>query len=165
MAKTKNPTICVKLLSILEKIDEIPPSKEREEFKAFISRLAAKGGNKLPRSLEVFEKDAEKILKAFTEITSLRASIKEINLTYVARILSQGFSVNDCMTVIRDRHYRWKDDSVMVNYLRIETLFRPTKFQGYLDQALSQGSPYRRWEKETMKEKQIHEEELKLFVQ
>lgn len=47
--------------------------------------------------------------------------------------ISEGFSKEDFFTVHSNMIARWKDDPEMCQYLRPDTLYRPSKFQGYLN--------------------------------
>lgn len=48
--------------------------------------------------------------------------------------LSQGYSISDLKKVIDTMWSKWKDDPKMSGYIRPETLFNDTKFQGYVNQ-------------------------------
>lgn len=45
-------------------------------------------------------------------------------------------SVEDIKKVITNRYEVWKDDEYMKKYLKPQTLFRPSNFDGYLEEAL-----------------------------
>lgn len=47
--------------------------------------------------------------------------------------LAEGFTVDDCKEVIDKKCTDWLSNPNMNEYLRPDTLFRPTKFQGYLN--------------------------------
>lgn len=49
--------------------------------------------------------------------------------------LREGFTVQDCKDVIDHRVAQWGMNPKMQQYLRPSTLFRPSKFEGYLDAA------------------------------
>lgn len=49
--------------------------------------------------------------------------------------LSEGFTVEDFETVIAFKCRQWLNDRKMRDYLRPETLFAPSHFEGYLNQA------------------------------
>ena len=51
----------------------------------------------------------------------------------VAR-LKDGFTGRQCAEVIHKKYHQWKDDEKMCKYVRISTLFQPTKFEGYLNE-------------------------------
>lgn len=54
---------------------------------------------------------------------------------YVGARLAEGFTVADCKRVIDNMAARWLTDERMRQYLRPTTLFRPEKFEGYLNSA------------------------------
>jgi uncharacterized phage protein (TIGR02220 family) len=47
--------------------------------------------------------------------------------------LAEGFTVADFKTVIDNMTVKWKNDPKMNEYLRPETLFRPSHFESYLN--------------------------------
>lgn len=49
--------------------------------------------------------------------------------------LRAGASAEDCLLVVTDRYQRWKDKPDMMEHFNPETLFRPTKFEKYLNEA------------------------------
>lgn len=61
--------------------------------------------------------------------TTTSANIKPIR----AR-LNDGFTVDDCKKVIDTKANQWLSDTDMSKYLRPETLFRPSKFETYLNE-------------------------------
>ena len=50
--------------------------------------------------------------------------------------LNEGYTVDDCRRVIDAKVTDWGRDPKMKKYLRPETLFRASKFEGYLQEAL-----------------------------
>ena len=55
--------------------------------------------------------------------------------------LREGFSAEDCERVIDNMAARWLGDERMRRYLRPETLFNATKFEGYLNAGPPRASP------------------------
>lgn len=51
--------------------------------------------------------------------------------------VKEGYSVEDCCLVIDEQVQCWLDDHEMEKYLRPMTLFRPSNFESYLNNALS----------------------------
>ncbi len=68
--------------------------------------------------------------------------------------LDEGFTVEDFKTVIVKKYAEWKDDPVYCKFLKPTTLFRPSKFEGYLNQLTksANGSTAERIEKKTKNE-------------
>ena len=54
---------------------------------------------------------------------------------YIGARLAEGFTVEDCKRVVDNMAARWLNDDRMRQYLRPNTLFRPEKFEGYLNSA------------------------------
>ncbi|WP_127849700.1 conserved phage C-terminal domain-containing protein [Lacticaseibacillus hulanensis] len=48
--------------------------------------------------------------------------------------LKEGFTLDDCMTVIDNKVTAWGDDDKMREYIRPLTLFQASKFEGYLNE-------------------------------
>ncbi|MCS6287727.1 MAG: conserved phage C-terminal domain-containing protein [Nitrospira sp.] len=55
-----------------------------------------------------------------------------VSLTAVHGLLKQGFTEEQVRKVIANRLLKWGDDPKMREYLRPDTLFRPSKFEQYL---------------------------------
>ena len=55
----------------------------------------------------------------------------------------QEYKVQDLKDVIDLKYKEWRNDSVMRKYLRIETLFNDSKFQGYIGQLETNNSKSR----------------------
>lgn len=74
------------------------------------------------------------IIKYLNEKADKSFKLKtEAHRKYVSARLNEGFTEEDCKTVIDKKVNEWKG-SEMDQYLRPETLFRPSKFEGYLNQ-------------------------------
>ena len=58
-----------------------------------------------------------------------KATVKKINGR-----LDEGYELEDFKHVIDVKTAEWKDDPEMNKYLRPQTLFAPTKFEGYLNE-------------------------------
>lgn len=81
-------------------------------------------------------KDVDTVIKYFKEITGegrLEQALKSkaIRQTISGR-LSEGYTVDEIMAVIKMMHTKWKNDPVMRDYIRIETLCGAKKFAGYV---------------------------------
>lgn len=66
--------------------------------------------------------------------TSYRPNSKTCR-KYIGARLAEGFTVADCKRVVDNMAARWLNDDRMRQYLRPNTLFRPEKFEGYLNSA------------------------------
>ena len=65
--------------------------------------------------------------------SSYRATT-EANIKPIRARLNDGYTVEDCKKVIDTKAGQWLNNPDMVKYLRPETLFRPSKFEGYLNE-------------------------------
>lgn len=59
---------------------------------------------------------------------------------YIGARLAEGYTVADCCRVIDNMAARWLGDERMRRYLRPTTLFRPEKFEGYLNEPADPGA-------------------------
>lgn len=59
------------------------------------------------------------------------------SLSKIGARLDDGFTYEDCIKVIDNMVAAWKGDAKMEPYLRPETLFRVSKFEGYLNRQTS----------------------------
>lgn len=65
--------------------------------------------------------------------TKCRVENKEYG-KMIRKVLSDGFTVEDCKSVIKKKWDQWRLDPNMVKYIRINTLFRPSHFETYLNE-------------------------------
>lgn len=80
--------------------------------------------------------DVEKVVAHLNEVTGkgFRATSDSTRKPIRAR-LEEGYTVDDCMAVIDVKVSQWWRDPKMKPYLRPETLFRKSKFEGYLQES------------------------------
>lgn len=76
----------------------------------------------------------EQILEYFNSVAGTKFRQTETNLKPIRARLLEKFTVDDCKLVIDYKVEEWKGTE-MQKYLRPETLFRPSKFEGYLNAA------------------------------
>ena len=79
-------------------------------------------------------KDAKQCIDYFNLITSSKCRHVNSNINHINARLKEGYSVNDCREVIKKKYKEWKNDKDMAKYITIETLFRSSKFDKYLNQ-------------------------------
>lgn len=77
-------------------------------------------------------KQIEAVVEYLNERTGKRYRSKSVQAKHIFARLSEGYSVDDCKTVIDNKTEEWLGTD-MEKYLRIETLFG-SKFDGYLNQ-------------------------------
>jgi uncharacterized phage protein (TIGR02220 family) len=64
-----------------------------------------------------------------------RADKKSSNYNFIsARLIEDGYPVEDLKRVVEYKFKEWKDDVKMKKYLRPETLFNKTKFESYVNE-------------------------------
>ena len=79
---------------------------------------------------------AAKILEHLNVVAGSRFKATETNLKPIKARLAEKFTEQDCMMVIEYKVKEWKGTDFQ-KYLRPETLFRPSKFEGYLNAAIT----------------------------
>ena len=81
------------------------------------------------------DKDATEVIDYLNAKTgsAYKASSKA-NISVIRARLNDGYTVEDCKKVIDTKAGQWLTNPDMVKYLRPETLFRPSKFEGYLNE-------------------------------
>lgn len=85
---------------------------------------------------DIYSPEIEEIIEHLNTLTNshYRPTTKE-TISIISERLSEGHSVEDCKAVINNRWERWRDDPKMREFVRPGTLFRPSKFEGYLQEA------------------------------
>lgn len=78
---------------------------------------------------------AKAVLDYLNELTGKHYKPVESSLKEIKARLNEGFSENDCKTVIEKKCVEWVNDPHMAQYLRPSTLFAAGHFQDYLNQA------------------------------
>jgi len=77
---------------------------------------------------------ANKIIDYFNKTVGTSYKHSPTSREHIIARLNDGFTGDDCAKVIHKKWSQWKDDDKMCKFIRIETLFRPTKFEGYLNE-------------------------------
>jgi len=81
------------------------------------------------------DKDIDQVINYFIEITGkTRTSLKSSSNRKFIKARLQEYNVQDLKDVILLKYKEWKNDPMMKNYIRIETLFNSVKFQSYIGQ-------------------------------
>ena len=85
--------------------------------------------------IDPYRSQVDEVIAYLNERTGkqFRARSRE-NARVIGARLSEGFSVSDCKQVIDNKCADWLNDSKMAQYLRPATLFRASKFEGYLNE-------------------------------
>lgn len=115
----------------IDKDKDIDIDKEKEIYKE-------KEKNNTPHSPQRGEypisKDALEVLDYLNLKTNKKFSIKNKNNTKnISQRLKDGFTVEDLKSVVDKKTLEWLNDDKMNQFLNPETLFRPKKFEIYLN--------------------------------
>ena len=76
--------------------------------------------------------DCNKVIDYLNEVTGSQYKHSDTSRKPIHARLSDGFTVEDCKKVIRNRWKHWQGTE-MQQYMRPDTLFRPSKFEAYLN--------------------------------
>ena len=127
-----------------------------------------------PRPEQAKKPKKAKEVKADTEATEVieylnkktgsayKASSKA-NIGVIRARLNDGYTVEDCKKVIDTKAGQWLNNPDMVKYLRPETLFRPSKFEGYLNEC--RGKPSIRGDSPPLSEQEAFNRSISEAVQ
>jgi uncharacterized phage protein (TIGR02220 family) len=80
---------------------------------------------------------AKQVLVHLNQVTNSRYQICTTSLQNIRARIGEGFSVEELSLVVDYCNAKWSEDLTMAAYLRPQTLFQPSKFQGYLKSAKS----------------------------
>lgn len=107
------------------------PQYKKDKNKKEIKRIKAL------KDIVEFDQISEAIVQFLNETLGTRyhASTKETKELIHGR-LNEGRTLEDFKLVIQNRFDKWSKDPEMKEYLRPSTLFRPTNFENYLNDAL-----------------------------
>lgn len=79
--------------------------------------------------------DVKEVISYFNQVTGSKCKDTTVgNIHPISARLKEGYSVLECKQVILTKYQEWKNDPAMSKYITIETLFRPGKFDKYLNQ-------------------------------
>ena len=94
---------------------------------------------------------AIEVLTHLNQVSGSRFQKSRNSLENIRARLREGYSVSDLKLVIDLKHEHWHENDKQYQYMRPETLFRPSKFEGYLQSATrweAKGRPSRdTWDK------------------
>ena len=77
----------------------------------------------------------DSIIDYYNEVTGQKRRYTKTSRTPIAARLNEGFLEIDCRNVIDRKYHEWKTNPDMAKYITIETFFRPSHFEKYLNQA------------------------------
>lgn len=122
--------------------------------------------SKKPKKLKETKADTEvaeviEYLNAKTR-SSYRATT-EANVKPIRARLNDGYTVEDCKKVIDTKAGQWLNNADMVKYLRPETLFRPSKFESYINEC--RGKPTIRGDSPPLSEQQVFNQSISEAIQ
>ena len=79
--------------------------------------------------------DYKKFIEWFNELSDKNFRNTETNRKLIRARLNEGYTKEDIAKVVKLKVNQWKDNEKMNQYLRFTTLFAPTNFSNYLQEA------------------------------
>ena len=80
----------------------------------------------------IYKSECKEVIDYLNEKAKTKYKYADSNIKYISARLREGFSVDDCKTVIDKKCLDWMGTEYE-QYLRPKTLFSPEKFEGYLN--------------------------------
>ena len=78
--------------------------------------------------------DTDAVIDHFNTVTGQSRRHSKTSRESIHARLTDGFTLTDCQQIIDIKYADWKDDPKMSKHITIETLFRPSNFEKYLNQ-------------------------------
>lgn len=87
---------------------------------------------------ELLRKESKLVLDKLNELVCTTCYAKpflynDLNISLIINTLSQGYSVKDCVYVIKNKHTQWSNNPAMRYALQPKFIFS-SKFKYYLDE-------------------------------
>lgn len=112
--------------------------RESENISTYISPKTETQPN-LQQPSEPWIAFADEAMKVFCEVTGQSRRISSPNANFGLRqIYEAGYSLDDVKTAVQWCNSSWKNEPKMARWIRPETVFKPEKFEGYLNAGQSQ---------------------------
>jgi len=102
----------------------------QDKIKKILSESPEKAGP--TPSPNGFRETAKRLLEYLNRTAGRKFQPTDKNLSLIVARLKEGFSDDDVRLVVDFKSAEWGDDPKMAQYVRPDTLFRPSKFPGYL---------------------------------
>lgn len=96
---------------------------------------SAKENNNKSNSNNKDNFDYKKFIEWFNELSDKNFRNTETNRKLIRARLNEGYTKEDIAKVVKLKVNQWKDNEKMNQYLRFTTLFAPTNFSNYLQEA------------------------------
>jgi uncharacterized phage protein (TIGR02220 family) len=65
----------------------------------------------------------------------------DTNLSFILERIKEGYELNDFKKAVDNQVVEWANDEKMNKFLRPSTLFQKSKFDGYVNNCISNGDP------------------------
>ncbi|OOE71716.1 conserved phage C-terminal domain-containing protein [Salinivibrio kushneri] len=117
------------------KPNQAEPTLVSTDTKQVLRSSKVKSASPSDDSLIERESEVKQVIEHLNQRTHSKFQNCQSNAKHISGRLSDGHSVEDLMLVIDHKTEEWGHDAKMAQYLRPSTLFRPSKFDGYLNLA------------------------------
>ncbi|MBQ6346533.1 MAG: conserved phage C-terminal domain-containing protein [Clostridia bacterium] len=104
---------------------EASPHTPLKEKDIYISPSSGNG-------IDSLTEDCNEVIDFLNQVAGTQYKHSETSRKPIRARLNEGFTVEDCKQVIRNRWKAWRGTEWQ-QYMRPDTLFRPSKFEGYLN--------------------------------
>jgi uncharacterized phage protein (TIGR02220 family) len=113
---------------------EVTPKRHQKDTTVTPPDTNKKGKKgKEGKEKRIYTVNAKKILEYLNQKSNKKFKSVDSNLTPIIARFKDGHTCQDCLTVIDKKCKQWKNTE-MDKFLRPSTLFRPSKFEGYLNE-------------------------------
>lgn len=85
-------------------------------------------------------KNTIEVIDYFNKITSQKRRYSKSSKDPISARLSDNYSMDDCKSVIDKKYKEWSNSKDMAKHITIETFFRPSNFEKYLNQDVEESS-------------------------
>ncbi len=98
-----------------------------------------------PNPKEINKEICTRLIQKINELSGKNFRLIQTNFEFITPRLNEGFTEQDCLTVITNKNI---DPNFSLQYFKPETLFRKSKFEGYLNEDPTQ---YRSFHQQSQK--------------
>lgn len=99
--------------------------------------------SQLPHRVNSFLAPSKRAIDYLNQVGNRRFTYAKANLEIIQARLKEGHTEEECKKVI---DIKWADPDFNKKYFRPSTLFRPTKFEGYLNEESKEERSDKSWD-------------------
>ncbi|PSU23846.1 conserved phage C-terminal domain-containing protein [Photobacterium kishitanii] len=87
------------------------------------------------KPIDKYSDSAKQVIQHLNAVTGSKFQCCKSNITHINGRLNDGYTIGELCLVISQKQIEWGSDGKMAQYIRPSTLFKPSKFSGYLQVA------------------------------